>query len=55
MRISRFARSEPPPARMIPLSTISAASSGGVFSSEILILIFVHYSYFSEYDRFLIF
>ena len=36
IKISKFANSEPPPARIIPLSTISAASSGGVFSSEIL-------------------
>ena len=31
---SKFARSDPPPARIIPLSTISAANSGGVFSRE---------------------
>jgi len=32
---SRFLRRAPPPERTIPLSTISAASSGGVFSRAI--------------------
>jgi len=37
IRTSRLAKRAPPPAKIIPLSTISAASSGGVFSREILI------------------
>ena len=37
IRTSRLARREPPPAKIIPLSTMSAANSGGVFYNDIFI------------------
>ncbi len=38
IKISRFASKDPPPAKIIPLSTISAASSGGVLSSAVFMV-----------------